>query len=245
MQAVFIQEGSSIDYTPGTDIGAGDVVINGDMVGIAKRDIPANTAGPLATEGVFDIAKANEALSFGDDVFWDADGDPVGGTAGSGAATATASGNTFLGRVIRAAVAGDQTVRVLVVRNRVPADQIALITIEDLAAAGDIAARPIFAHPGGAELVSAGILTQGAPAGVDDANTVVIALKDDAGNTIVTKTFDTANQPPSSDLGDLGALSATHKILVGDEHVTLDVTQGGTTSDMPAFVLVIRYRPAA
>lgn len=247
MQAVFIQEGSSIDYTPtpGSGVSAGDVVINGELVGVAKRDIPANIAGSLATEGVFEIVKANEALSFGEDVFWDADGDPVGGTVGSGAATAAASGHTFLGRVIKAAASGDKTVRVLVVGNRVPADHLALIAVENLAAAADIVNRPVFAHPGGAELVSAGILTQGAPAGVDDANTVVIALKDDAGNTIVTKTYDTANQPPSSDFGDLGLLSATHKILVDDEHVTLDVTQGGTTSDMPAFVVVLRYRPAA
>ena len=98
----------------------------------------------------------------------------------------------------------------------------------------DISARPIFDHPRAGTLVSAGILTQGSPAAIDDSNTCVVALKDDAGNTIVTKTYNTGTQPPSSDYEDLGALDGTHKALTAAEHVTLDVTQGAN-ADMPAF----------
>ncbi len=119
-------------------------------------------------------------------------------------------------------------------------EMLIIIPVEDLAADGDIAARPIFVHPRVAMLVSAGILTKGAPAGVDDANTAVITLKDDAGNTIVTKTYDTATPPPTSDYEDLGTLDVTHKILTAAEHITLDVTQG-TTADLPAMDVVLRY----
>ena len=85
-------------------------------------------------------------------------------------------------------------------------------------------------------------MTQGAPAGIDNSNTCVIAVKDDAGNTIVTKTYNTATQPPSSDYEDLGALDGTHKVLTAAEHLTLSVTQGAT-ADMPAFVLILVWEP--
>ena len=58
MGAEFVHEGNAIDYTPGADVSAGDVVVQGDLVGVAKRDISANTLGALAVAGVFDFPKA-------------------------------------------------------------------------------------------------------------------------------------------------------------------------------------------
>lgn len=241
-QATFVHEGKSIDYTPASDVAAGAVVVQNGLVGFAKTPIAANVLGALAVEGVFDVAKANEAVSFGDVIYWDANGDPVGGTAGSGAATKTSADNLVLGRAIKDAASGDATVRVLVVRD-VPGEeeQVTLIAVEDLGAGADITGRPIFVAPNAVELVSVGILTQGAPAGVDDANTALVRLKDDAGNIIVAKTYNTATQPPTSDYADLGTLDATHKVLAAAEHVTLDVVQG-TTANLPAFTLVIKHR---
>jgi len=43
--ATFIHDGNAIDYTPGSDVSAGDVVVQGELVGVTKRDIPANTLG--------------------------------------------------------------------------------------------------------------------------------------------------------------------------------------------------------
>ena len=115
------------------------------------------------------------------------------------------------------------------------------VAVEDLAAEVDITNRPIFVSPTGLEFVTIGILTLGAPAGVNDANTSVITLKDDAGNTIVAKTYNTGTQPPSSDYADLGALSATHKVLTAGEHVTLSVANGAT-ADLPAFLIILEYK---
>jgi len=143
------------------------------------------------------------------------------------------------------AVSGDITITNAGVTtlNAAHAYQRAIIHVEDLAADADIANRPIFVAPdAGVTLVSIGILTEGAPAGVDDSNTSVIALKDDAGNTIVTKTYNTATQPPSSDYEDLGTLDGTHKVLSAGEHVTLSVTNG-TTADLPAFSVILVYEP--
>lgn len=112
------------------------------------------------------------------------------------------------------------------------------VPVENLAAGDDIAALPVFVHPRANTIQSIGILTKGAPAGVDDGNTAVVTLKDDAGNTIVTKTYNTGTQPPSADYEDLGALDGTHKVLAAGEHVTLTVDQGAT-ADLPAFDLII------
>jgi predicted RecA/RadA family phage recombinase len=102
-QAVFVHEGCSIDYTPAANVAAGEVVVQGDLVGVAKQPILANQIGALAVEGVFDFAKATGALAVGVIVYWDDTND---------VATTTASGNKQIGKVVRAAASGDATVRV-------------------------------------------------------------------------------------------------------------------------------------
>ncbi len=57
MQAQYVHDGKAIDFTPDVDVAVGSIVIQGDLVGITKRDIKANTLGSLAVEGVFDIPK--------------------------------------------------------------------------------------------------------------------------------------------------------------------------------------------
>jgi len=61
MEARFVQRGDSVDYTPPEgDVQAGQVVIEGELLGIAKLDIPAGTRGALAVSGVFDVAKLGD-----------------------------------------------------------------------------------------------------------------------------------------------------------------------------------------
>ena len=106
--ARFIHDGKAIDYTPGSAVSAGDVVVINRIVGIAKLDIAANQLGALAVDGVFDIPKKNEVISAGAAVYWDADGDPVGGTAGTGALTCTAADGILAGFAV-ATAAGSAT----------------------------------------------------------------------------------------------------------------------------------------
>jgi predicted RecA/RadA family phage recombinase len=105
-QAVFVHEGACIDYTPTADVAAGDVVVQGDLVGVAKQPIKANQLGALAVEGVFDFAKVTgvgTALAAGATVYWDD---------AANVATATAAGNKQIGKVVKAAADADATVRV-------------------------------------------------------------------------------------------------------------------------------------
>jgi len=138
---------------------------------------------------------------------------------------------------------GDATMSAagVVALNAAHEEQLVQVPVEALAAGVDIAARPVYAHPRASTLVSAGILTQGAPT-CGGADTIVVALKDGAGNTIVTKTYNAGAPPPTSDYADLGALNGTYKSLDALELVTLSVTQSAGAI-MPAFALIIRAVP--
>lgn len=106
--AVFRHQGAAIDYTPAADVAAGDVVVQGELVGVARLDIKANTLGALAVEGVFDFPKAvgvGTALTTGTDVFWDAAASEATSDAATGA-------NKKIGRVVRDASDNDAVVRI-------------------------------------------------------------------------------------------------------------------------------------
>jgi len=104
--ATFVHDGNSVDYTPGSAVTAGQVVVQGELVGVAKVDIPANALGALAVVGVFDFPKATgvgTAISAGANCYWNA---------AAQQATTTATGNKLIGKCVRAAVDADTTVRI-------------------------------------------------------------------------------------------------------------------------------------
>jgi len=103
-------EGRQIDYTPGSEVAAGDVIVIGDLVAVATADIAANTLGVVDIEGVFTFPKATtstSALSAGTLVYWNASGQVV---------TTTQSSNKTAGYVVAAASASDATVDVKLAR---------------------------------------------------------------------------------------------------------------------------------
>jgi predicted RecA/RadA family phage recombinase len=107
-KAVFIQDGRSLDYTPGANVAAGDVVVQGELVGVAKVPIPAGQLGALAVEGVFDFAKeAGGGVTFavGSLAYWDETNKVAVATDGGGT-------NKRLGKVVAMAADADSTVRV-------------------------------------------------------------------------------------------------------------------------------------
>jgi len=106
--AQFVHDGNAIDYTPSADVTAGDVVVQGELVGMAKLDIAANALGALAVVGVYDLPKTagvGEAIAAGAEVYWD-EGDQVVKT------DSEAGANKKLGKTVAAASDDDETVRV-------------------------------------------------------------------------------------------------------------------------------------
>jgi len=107
-QATFVHDGETIDYTPGAAVAAGDVVVIGELVGVAKSPIAANALGALAVKGIFDLAKATgggTAISAGALAYWDDTGNVATTDAGAGA-------NKLIGKCVKAAADADATVRV-------------------------------------------------------------------------------------------------------------------------------------
>lgn len=65
--------GDIVDYRPTVDTAAGAVVVQGDLVGVTKRDIPANTLGALALTGIYEVPKDTAvAIALGTLLYWDA-----------------------------------------------------------------------------------------------------------------------------------------------------------------------------
>lgn len=72
MATNYIQAGKTIDYTAGATISSGDVVVVGQLIGIALADMESGDVGPVAIEGVFKVAKVSAAvIAQGESVIWD------------------------------------------------------------------------------------------------------------------------------------------------------------------------------
>lgn len=107
MGVIYKQTGDTVDYIPAADVAAGDVVAQGDLVGVANREIKASALGALAVVGVFDFPKATgagQAIAAGSKVYWDATAKVATTSDGGGA-------NKFLGKSVAAAGDNDATVR--------------------------------------------------------------------------------------------------------------------------------------
>ena len=107
-EAEFVQAGDAIDHTPVADVAAGTVVVQGDLIGIAKLDIKADTLGALAVVGVFDVAKESGGgvtFSVGQKAYWDDTNNLAVTTDGGGT-------NKYLGKAAVAAADADSSVRI-------------------------------------------------------------------------------------------------------------------------------------
>ena len=111
MEATFVQDGVSLDYTPSAAVAAGEVVMRGAVPYVATRPIAANTLGSLRCDGVFDILKDTAIIADGDAIYWHTGGTPVGGT-GTGACNNVPYGGYLLGQAQEAAVTGATEVAV-------------------------------------------------------------------------------------------------------------------------------------
>lgn len=108
MTAIYIQDGDAIDHLPVAALTAGTVVVQGHLVGIAPRPIPAGSTGALLVEGVFDLPIApGGAAGIGDQVFWN----PATGLA---TLDATVVGVAYCGVAVLPLSVTDVAIRVLI-----------------------------------------------------------------------------------------------------------------------------------
>lgn len=106
--AKYVQDGNSVDYTPGADVLAGAVVVQAELVGVASMPIKANQLGSLAVSGVFEFPKvtgAGSAISAGTSAYWDA-------AAQNATKNAAAGANKLIGKAVKSTVDADTVVRI-------------------------------------------------------------------------------------------------------------------------------------
>lgn len=106
--ATKVHEGRTVDYTPGSDVTGGDVIVQNTLVGVALSDITSGDKGALAVEGVFDFPKATgvgTAIAAGKAVYWDVADVEAKEDDETGA-------NMLIGKTVAAAGVDDTTVRV-------------------------------------------------------------------------------------------------------------------------------------
>lgn len=106
--AKFVQDGNSIDYTPGADVLAGAVVVQAEMVGVAVMPIKANQLGSLAVSGVFEFTKAlgaGSGMPAGTSAYWDAG-------AQNATKNAAAGVNKLIGKTVKTTVDADTAIRI-------------------------------------------------------------------------------------------------------------------------------------
>lgn len=104
-----------LPYVPASAASAGDCVSIGSLFGMVATDLAASERGSVVVSGQISMPKVTGAISRGARVYWNPTGDPVGGTAGSGAVTTSDSAGFLVGYAVEAAVSGDANVTVYVV----------------------------------------------------------------------------------------------------------------------------------
>lgn len=109
MTTKFIQAGDVIDYTAGSAISSNDVVVVGNLIGVAHNDIVSGSVGPVGISGVYELPKVSAAvIGAGETVNWD-----VSAGAFDDNAATPATGDLTGGCVaVAAAGNGDTTVKV-------------------------------------------------------------------------------------------------------------------------------------
>jgi predicted RecA/RadA family phage recombinase len=99
-----VQDGKYLDYTAGSTIAVGDVVVIGSLVAVAPRPIANGETGVVAIEGVYSMPCASGATG--------AQGSAINWYATSG--VAHASTGVAAGKLAKARLAADTTVDVVI-----------------------------------------------------------------------------------------------------------------------------------
>lgn len=103
-EATYVDTGEVILYTTVNAVDKGDVVSLTTRIGIAAEDIAALGTGPVAVEGVFELAaNADLEIAIGDAVYWDVTDAELNKTAES---------NIPAGWAVEACAPTDKTVKI-------------------------------------------------------------------------------------------------------------------------------------
>ena len=107
VRAVFVGEGEYIDHTPATNLIAGQVVVQGELVTVSPRATAAGEKTALVTCGLYDFPKltgAGTEIPAGSKVYWEEVNQVARPEDASGA-------NKYIGKTVTLAGDDDAVVR--------------------------------------------------------------------------------------------------------------------------------------
>ncbi len=99
----FIHPGNTLTFTASASVTSGQGVMQGSLFGVAATAADTGEDFEAQVVGVFELPKTGGAIAKGAKAYW---------SAGDGAVTGTASGNTLIGAAVTPAEAGADVVRV-------------------------------------------------------------------------------------------------------------------------------------
>ena len=72
MATNYVQEGKVMEFTAGSALSSGDVVVIGGLIGVVVADVANGAQGQAAVEGVFNLPKVDAAvIAAGEQVIYD------------------------------------------------------------------------------------------------------------------------------------------------------------------------------
>jgi predicted RecA/RadA family phage recombinase len=93
--------GANVDHTPAAAVTGGQVIsLNDEMIGVANADIAASKLGSIQVIGIKQFPMAAVTITAGEPAYMDFDGNPVDGTASTGAVTNIRTGNCRIGHFV-------------------------------------------------------------------------------------------------------------------------------------------------
>lgn len=183
----FLSDGDRLDHTPASALTGGQLIqLAGKQSAIPSVPIAASALGSVAVGGRWKGPYVGNACNAGDNLWWDANGTPYGGSADGALTNLGADGDWWVGTAAKGATLNDATVEVLL---GVPnPDQPAWIGRKFFKSAVDIAYVDA-THAGGVIEITADAKTVTLPTGVVGMEVIVVNRVVDGG-ALVTVDFD-------------------------------------------------------
>lgn len=178
-------EGNALDYTPTTDKTAGDIVAVGSgRIGVAINDIAAGKLGALDVRGVHSLPKVNGAVNLWAFLYYDEDGNPQDGVAGTGALTTVSGGNIPAGIAVAPAEAADARVYCLLFGGPAITNTIHQALSYAIADPGNAGAIPV-TDSGVCPLVTAGAETRTMDVPAYEGEEILLPFRTDGGDCVL------------------------------------------------------------
>lgn len=111
-EAINYKIGDVIDHTPAAALTAGQMLQVGGRAAMAVSDIAAGVLGAIQVVGIIKVNAAAVTGNEGDNVYWDENGTPVGGSTTGAATTIGANGDFWIGTLTADLAATDGIAKV-------------------------------------------------------------------------------------------------------------------------------------